>query len=141
MEYIIGVTLALAVASFATLLGLDRERSFYATVTIVVASYYALFAVMGGVTGALIVELFIIAGFVVLAAMGFRFSPWLFVIALAGHGLLDAVHGHVITNPGVPDWWPMFCMSYDLTAAAYLAWRLVVGTRAPNLQTSASPPA
>ena len=48
MEYLIGLILSVAVAGFATAIGLDRERAFYPTVLIVIASYYVLFAVMGG---------------------------------------------------------------------------------------------
>jgi len=36
--------------------------------------------------------------------------------------VFDLVHGRVISNPGVPAWWPAFCLTYDITAAAYLAW-------------------
>jgi len=39
MEYIIGLILAAAVAGFATVIGLARERSFYTTVLIVVGSF------------------------------------------------------------------------------------------------------
>jgi hypothetical protein len=41
-----------------------------------------------------------------------------------GHGVFDFFHGHVVSNPGVPAWWPMFCLTYDITAAIYLAWLL-----------------
>jgi hypothetical protein len=44
MEYLIGVILSLAVAGFAAVIGFDRERAFYPTVLIVIASYYVLFA-------------------------------------------------------------------------------------------------
>lgn len=134
MEILIGVLLALSVSIFATVVGLDRDRAFYATVTIVVASYYGLFAVMGGSRDTLIAECIVIAGFVLVAALGFRFNLWLLVVALAGHGVFDLVHGHVITNPGVPAWWPMFCSTYDITAAGYLAWLLFrerISARAP----------
>jgi hypothetical protein len=40
---------------------------------------------------------------------------------LIGHGLFDFVHGHFISNPGVPAWWPGFCGTYDVVAGAYLA--------------------
>jgi len=30
----------------------------------------------------------------------------------------------LLSNPGVPGWWPAFCLAYDVTAAAYLAWLL-----------------
>ena len=93
MEYIIGTLLALAVSIFATVIGLDRDRAFYPTVTIVVASYYGLFAVMGGSHEALAAETVVIAGFILLAALGFRFNLWLLVAALAGHGVFDFFHG------------------------------------------------
>ena len=47
MALVIGALLAFAVGLFANGLGLDRDRAFYPVVTIVIASYYALFAVMG----------------------------------------------------------------------------------------------
>jgi len=47
--------------------------------------------------------------------------------ALAVHGILDLVHDRVISNQGVPPWWPAFSLAYDLTAAAYLAWLLKTG--------------
>lgn len=125
MEYLIGTGLALIVGAFATVAGFDRDRSFYPTVLIVVALYYDLFAIMGGVEGALVPEIAASMIFVVLSAVGFRTSLWIVVVALAGHGLFDFVHGHLIDNLGVPAWWPMFCASYDVSAAVYLAWRLV----------------
>ena len=36
------------------------------------------------------------------------------VIALAGHGVFDALHGHLLENSGVPVWWPAFCLAFDL---------------------------
>jgi hypothetical protein len=49
------------------------------------------------------------------------------VPALAAHGVFDLAHGRIISNPGVPPWWPAFCGTYDVTAAAFLAWRLKIG--------------
>ena len=124
MALVIGALLALAVGLFATGLGLDRDRAFYPVVTIVVASYYALFAVMGESTHALMLESLFGAVFLAVAVSGFRSSLWLVAVALAAHGLFDLSHGGLITNPGVPRWWPEFCLTYDVTAAAYLAWLL-----------------
>jgi hypothetical protein len=120
----VGALLAFSVGLFATGLGLDRDRAFYPVVTIVIASYYALFAVMGASTHALVVESLVGAVFLALAAAGFRWSLWVVVAALAAHGLLDLTHAAVISNPGVPSWWPEFCLTYDVTAALYLAWLL-----------------
>ena len=124
MGFLIGAVLALSVGLSATFFGLDRDRAFYPTVLIVVASYYALFAVMGGSARALAVESIAIAAFLVASIAGFRTSLWLVVAALAAHGLFDFIHGYIIVNPGVPDWWAPFCFSYDVVAAAYLAWLL-----------------
>lgn len=94
---------------------------------IVIASYYALFAVMGASTHALVLELLFCAVFLAAAVIGFRRSLWLVVVALAVHGIFDLIHGAVISNPGVPNWWPEFCLTYDVTAAVYLAWLLKGG--------------
>ena len=133
MAYLVGAMLALAVGGLATAVGLDRDRAFYPTVLIVIASYYALFAVVGESTHALVVEAAVASAFLAVAIAGFRYSLWLVVAALAAHGILDVFHGRVIANPGVPIWWPAFCLAYDGVAAGYLALlllRRVVGARA-----------
>jgi len=125
MEYLVGAAMALGVAVFAALVGFDRDRAFYPTVLIVIASYYDLFAVMAGSVPVLVSESLVLAAFAGLAVIGFRTSLWLVVTGLAAHGLFDFFRGGLIANPGVPAWWPMFCLSFDLGAAASLAWLLV----------------
>jgi len=120
----VGALLALGVGLLATVAGMDRDRAFYPTVLMVVAALYALFAVIGGSTRALVLESLVGAVFLALAVAGFRSSLWLVVLGLAGHGMFDFVHGGVVANPGVPAWWPSFCGTYDVTAAAYLTWIL-----------------
>lgn len=127
MALLIGVLLAISVGLFATGVGLDRDRAFYPVVTIVVASYYALFAIMGGSTQALLLESLVGAVFLIAAVFGFRRSLWVAAAALAAHGLFDFFHASVISNPGVPGWWPEFCGAYDVTAAVFLACLLKIG--------------
>lgn len=122
MEYLAGIVLALAVSLSATLIGLDRDRAFYPTVLAVIASYYDLFAIIGESSSALITESLAMALFLSATILGYRRNLWLVVAALFAHGGFDFFHGHIITNPGVPAWWPMFCLAYDVTAAAYLTW-------------------
>jgi hypothetical protein len=131
VAYIVGFVLALAVSIFATLTGLDRDRAFYPTVLAVVASYYALFATMAGAGRPLLIESSVVALFLAATALGYRRNLWLIVAGLFAHGIFDLVHGRLIANPGVPAWWPMFCLTYDVTAAAYLAWLLA--SRRPGL--------
>jgi hypothetical protein len=133
VAYLVGATLALAVGGLSTVVGLDRDRAFYPTVLIVIASYYALFAVMSESTHALVIEAVVATAFLAAAIVGFKHSLWLVVAALAAHGILDVFHDQVIANPGVPAWWPAFCLAFDGVAAGYLAfllYRRVVRVRA-----------
>ena len=125
MPYIIGIVLAVGVALFARCVGFDRDRAFYPTVLIVIASYYVLFAAMGDSVQTVLVELTVMALFAIAAVVGLKASPWIVVGALAGHGALDAVHGYIVRNAGVPAWWPAFCLAYDVGAAGALAWLLM----------------
>ena len=122
---LVGACLAFAVGIFATMVGLDRDRAFYPTVAIVIAALYSLFAAIGGSTRALIVEAIVGVGFIALAVVGFRKSLWVVAAVLALHGVFDLVHGSFISNPGVPRWWPAFCLTYDVAAAGYLAWLII----------------
>ena len=127
MPFIVGVVLALIVGVFAKGTGLDRDRAFYPLVTIVIATYYVLFAAMSASNGSLWLDSAIAIAFVVAAVAGFRRSLWVVVMALAAHGVLDFIHDRVISNPSVPYWWPDFCLAYDVAAAAYLGWSLKTG--------------
>lgn len=127
MEYLVGLFLSLGVAGLATIIGLDRERAFYPTVLIVVGSYYVLFAVMAASSRALIIEIAVASVSLLLAAMGYRRSLWVVAIALAGHGVFDIVHHLLIENPGVPIWWPGFCLVFDVIFGGLLAMRLLKG--------------
>lgn len=124
MAYVVGGVFALAVGIFASLVLLDRDRAFYPTVMIVIALLYMLFAAIGGSRQALGLESIGTAVFILVAVAGFKRSLWLVAAALAAHGVFDYFHGHLIDNPGVPVWWPAFCLAYDVTAALYLGWLL-----------------
>src|SRR5437588_10658326 len=131
MEYLIGVILTLAVAAFAFVVGLERERAFYPTVLIVIASYYALFAVMGASTRTLIIESIFAGVFVLFAVLGFKGNYWLVVAALVGHGVFDLVRHFFINNAGVPQWWPGFCLASVAVFGAWLAV-LMIRQRRPS---------
>ena len=118
---LIGIGIAAAVAMFAWLAGLDRDRAFYPTVLIVVGSYYLLFASMGGGGNEFAQELVPFVLFAAAAAIGFRKSLWIVVGGLAGHGLFDFTRQFVLAGRGVPAWWPAFCAGFDVAAAAVLA--------------------
>jgi len=122
LPYVVGVVLSLGVALFARWVGFDRDRAFYPTVLIVIASYYVLFAAMGDSLQTVVLESALMSVFVVAAVAGFKGSVWIIVGGLAAHGVQDAVHGRLIANAGVPGWWPAWCLAYDVGAACALAW-------------------
>src|SRR4051812_42554746 len=127
LPYVAGVVLSIGVALFARRVGFDRDRAFYPTVLIVVASYYVLFAVLSGSGETALLESNIMALFRLAAVAGFKGSAWIVVAALAGNGVQAAVHGHIVANAGVPAWWPAWCLAYDVGGAGALAWILMRG--------------
>ena len=129
MEYIVGITHALLFCAAAAGLGMERERAFYPAVAIAVASYYVAFAVSDGRNEVMLSEVAIAAVFVVAAVVGFKLSPWYAVVALGGHGVMDAFHHRLVHNTGVPQAWSGFCMTFDLTAAAIIGCVLALRAR------------
>ncbi len=122
MPYLIGIVLSLGLGLLARGLGLDRDRVFYPTVLIVVASYYVLFAATSGSMSAVWTESIVMAIFSTIAVWGFRSNLRIVAMALVGHAFFDALHGEVFTNAGVPYWWPAFCLAFDVGAGCCLAW-------------------
>ena len=127
MSFTIGIVLALLTAVITRFAGFDRDRALYPTLLIVIASYYVLFAVMGGSMHALVIEVVAMSLFSTAAIVGFKLNLWLVAVALAGHGAFDSVHHRLVSNPGVPTWWPTFCLAFDLFLAAIFAWLLRSG--------------
>ena len=136
VEYLVGAALGIASAGLAHLVGFDRSRSFYPVLLIAIASYYVLFAAMAGATSALWLEVAISGAWVLAAVKGFRSNLWIVVAGLAAHALFDAVHGTLVGTlvgtSGVPRWWPGFCLAFDLTIAAYAAFRIRAAGEPPE---------
>ena len=124
MPYFIGIVIAVVTVVLARLAGFDRDRAFYPTVLLVTATYYVLFAVLGGSFSALVVESIVMTAFAIAAVFGFRLNLWLVVFAFVAHAVFDFVHANVVVNPGVPSFWPGFCLAYDVVVAGLLGWLL-----------------
>ena len=80
---------------------------------------------MGRSTSALMIESTVAGAFLMLAVVGFKKDLWVIVAALGGHGVFDFFHHLFIQNPGVPLWWPGFCLSFDVLTSVFLAMLLV----------------
>ena len=126
---VIGLLLAVGIATLARFTRFDEDRSFYSTILIIIASYYVLFAVLGGSRHALGWELVIGVVFSAVAIIGALVLPALVGIGIIAHGLFDLVHDVLITNSGVPTWWPSFCGSIDVLLGL---WVLLSTRSAPT---------
>lgn len=115
MAFLIGAALALCTGLLAWQSGLSKDRAFYATTLIVIATYYVLFAALAERPEELIEESLIALGFALLAVLGFRRGLWIVAAGLALHGVFDLLH-----TSSAPRWWPAFCSAYDLVLAAIL---------------------
>lgn len=120
LPIVVGVLLGVGIAALGKFTRFDQERSFYFTVLVVIASYYVLFAVMGGSGHALIWELIVAAVFSTVAIVGALFSPMLVGMGIVAHGLFDFVHDGIVENAGVPTWWPGFCGSIDVVLGLWV---------------------
>ena len=75
LPYVVGIVLSIGVALFARWVGFDRDRAFYPTVLIVIASYYVLFAAMIGSVETVLLESAVMTLFVIAAVAGFKAKP------------------------------------------------------------------
>ena len=117
---LVGVLSAVAIAALARYMRFDQDRSFYPTVLVVIASYYILFAVMGGSRQALAWELAAAIAFSTVAIMGVLHLPVLVGVGIVAHGFFDLVHHMMMENAGVPDWWPGFCGLLDVVLGLWV---------------------
>src|SRR5437016_2214819 len=124
MEYLIGLLLSLAVVGLAALIGLDRDRSFYSTLLIVIASYYVLFPMMGASQRTLWDRNRYRLRILPVRHSRLQTKSLVRSRRPGGHGVFDFVHHLFIANPGVPSWWPGFCLhSAQFSARSWLCER------------------
>ena len=90
---------------------------------VLIAAVYIGFAVADGRRLVVIVEVLVASAFVIVGAAAIRWTPWLVVIGLVGHGLKDTwqERTHFVANTR---WWPTFCLVVDFVAAALIAVKI-----------------
>ena len=87
---------------------------------------YASFALQAGEHAVGVKEIiygvpFVVAG-LVFAFVSVRQSAVVVGVFWLLHGLYDLVHSQLITNTGVPGWYPIFCFVVDAVIGSYLLW-------------------
>lgn len=120
IQLIIGANLALFLALAARITKFDRDKSFYPTVLIVIATYYVLFAFIA--QEAILEEVIAALIFILVAIVGGLAYPALVGIGIICHGIFDYLHSNFIDNSGVPVWWPAFCAGVDVILGIWVLW-------------------
>jgi len=113
----------LQAASPLALFWLD-EATVYALGLVLIAAIYIGFSVADGRGRVIAVETGVASVFVVVAAAAVTGSGWLIVAGLVGHGLKD-LWQHRTGFVANTRWWPPFCATVDVVAAALIAAALV----------------
>ena len=102
------------------------QRWLYSLGLLTLPSLYALFALQAGEQAVGVKELiygipFLVVG-LVFALKSVRHSAVVVGAFWILHGLYDLTHSRLITNAGVPGWYPVWCFSVDVVIGAYLLW-------------------
>lgn len=120
IAFSIGVVMAITLAIFAQVTKFDRDRSFFATLLIVIATYYILFSLIS--FEAVLTEIVIASVFSLMAIAGAIRWPILIGLGILAHGIFDFTHMHLINNSGVPEWWPAFCGGFDIIFGGWVLY-------------------
>ncbi len=124
IEALIGVAVGVLTIVLARVI--RGQHWVYSLGLLVLPGLYAFFALQAGEQAVGVKEMiygvpFVVVG-LVFAFVGVRQSAVVVGAFWILHGLYDLTHNQLITNPGVPGWYPVFCFSVDVVVGAYLLW-------------------
>jgi len=124
IEALTGVAVGVLTIVFAR--GISGQHWLYAIGLLTLPTLYASFALGAGEQAVAVKEMiygipFVVAG-LVFAIVSVRHSAVVVGALWILHGLYDLTHSQLITNTGVPGWYPVWCFSVDVVIGAYLLW-------------------
>ena len=102
------------------------ERWVYSVGLLTLPALYAFFALRAGEPAVAVTEMIYgipyVVGGLVFAFVGVRQSAVVVGVLWLLHGLYDLVHSQLVTNTGVPGWYPIWCCVVDAVIGSYLLW-------------------
>jgi hypothetical protein len=124
IEALIGVAVGVLTIVLARII--RGQRWLYSLGLLTLPSLYAFFALQAREQAVGVKEMiygvpFVVVG-LVFAFVSVRQSAVVVGAFWILHGLYDLAHSQLITNAGVPGWYPVFCFSVDVVIGAYLLW-------------------
>jgi hypothetical protein len=117
---LIGLALSIVIIIFAKVTRFERDRSFFCTILIVIASYYVLFAVIA--ERSIIRELIVASAFVSIAILGSYKSLTIIGFGIVAHGIYDIFYMLYIKEIIAPIWWPSFCAALDIVMGLWVVY-------------------
>ena len=124
IEGLIGAAVGVLTILFAR--SIRGERWVYSLGLLTLPGLYASFALRAGEVPVGVKEMvygipYVVAG-LFFASVSVRQSAVVVGVFWLLHGVYDLVHSQLITNTGVPVWYPIFCFVVDAVIGAYLLW-------------------
>ncbi|MEM6467950.1 MAG: hypothetical protein AAF802_00165 [Planctomycetota bacterium] len=113
----------LTVGAIYLLPGVDATLGHF-IVLLIIPGVYVGMAIAEGSGRKIVVETIVAFSFVVIAAVGFQYSPMLIGVGLLLHGVWDLLHhrGWLELNTG--EFYPPFCAAYDfLVGSAFILYQ------------------
>jgi hypothetical protein len=122
----IGVLVAIVVVLGFRAGRLEATRWVYPALLATFPVYYWVFAVYASDYRALPGEIVASVAFLAIAFIAYEFRSFatllLQSVGYVAHAAYDFHHDALLSNSGVPTWWPEFCGSVDVLLGCYLAW-------------------
>jgi len=124
IEALVGAAVGVLIITCARFI--RAEHWLYSLGLLSLPSIYAFFALQAGEQTVGVKEMIYGVPFVV-AGLVFAFASVRHSAVVVGafwllHGLYDLAHSQLITNTGVPGWYPIFCFAVDAVIGLYLLW-------------------
>lgn len=120
IELFAGTAFALLTVRRTRISAWARHRAVFPLLLSIIALVYLAFGLASHEPNALRIEAEWVGLFLMLALIAYFGPRWLVGVFLIGHGGFDLYHGHLVNDPSVPHWYPLFCASYDWVLAAFI---------------------
>lgn len=128
---VLGLLLAFIAIAMAKDLKLPLRA--FALALAALPAFYMMFALLVGDLAALGLELLYGLPFIGIGILcyrrGFKASGFLVAALWALHAAYDVYHPMLVANAGVPGWYPVLCLGFDILIVSYLIGQVV---RLPN---------
>ncbi|MFD0692606.1 hypothetical protein ACFQZT_00715 [Paenibacillus sp. GCM10027628] len=122
IEVLVGISLG--ILSILLIHKVNGESWLYSAIVISLPLIYVTFALVAADYTAVVMELLFGAPFIIggVACLIFRVKMSARIVGILWlvHAVFDIVHDRLFVNPGVPEWYPVFCAAVDVVIGAYL---------------------